>query len=109
MVIFLQLYTCLLGVIYQGQHLSFYLVVLTYATICLFSFINLEIVQDVEIIQLNITTIALSVLAIISLNQEMSLTLLVLTVALLGDSYCALRFKEDSHKIKFSPIEEFAR
>lgn len=109
MVIFLQLYSCILGVVYQGQHLSFFLIALTYASICLFSFIDLKFVQDVEIIQLNITTIGLYVLSIISLNQEFSLTLLVLTLALLSDSYCAMRFKQDSHKIQFTPIEEFAR
>jgi len=109
MVIFLQFYTSVLGVIYQGQHLSLFLVTLTYSSICLFSFINLKLVRDVEIVQLNITTISLAVLSIILLNQEFTFTLLILTLALLGDSYCALRFKEDSHKIKFTPIEEFAR
>jgi hypothetical protein len=73
------------------------------------SFLNLKMVRDVEIIQLNITTIGLSMMAIISLNQQFSVTLLLLTVALVADSYCALRFKEDSHKIKFTPVEEFAR
>lgn len=66
-------------------------------------------VREVEIVQLNITTIGLSVMSIISLNQEFTLTLLVLTLGLFADSYCALRFKEDSHKIKFTPVEEFAR
>ena len=109
MVIFLQLYTCVLGVIYQSQHLSLFLIGLTYSGICLCSFIDLKMVQDVEIVQLNITTISLSILSIISLNQEFTLTLFIMTLALLGDSYCALRFKEDSHKIKFTPVEEFAR
>jgi len=109
MVIFLQFASCILGVIYQGQNLSFYLIALAYSSICLASFFNLEFIRDIEAIQLNITTIGLSMISIISINQEFSLTLLAFTLGLSMDSYCALRFKEESHKIKFSPVEEFAR
>jgi len=35
--------------------------------------------------------------------------MLGLTLALVGDSYCALRFKTNSDKIKYTPIEEFAK
>jgi hypothetical protein len=108
-VIFLQIYSSLLGMVYQGQHLSLFLITMAYSGICLFSFINLKFVRDVEIVQLNITTISLAVISIINLNQQFTWTLLILTLALVGDSYCALRFKEESHKINFTPVEEFAR
>jgi len=51
----------------------------------------------------------LSIAAIIALNRQFDLTLLGLALALLGDSYCALRFKDNSDKIKYTPIEEFAK
>lgn len=35
--------------------------------------------------------------------------MLGMTMALLVDSYCALRFKDDSDKIKFTPVEKFAK
>lgn len=58
---------------------------------------------------MNITPIVLAITGLVSLNQEFNFTLLVFTLTLLGDSYCALRFKQGSDKIKYSPIEQFAR
>jgi len=107
----MQLYCSMLGVIYQTQteHLSFFIIALTYSAICLFSFINLTYVRDFDALQINITPIILSIAAIIALNRQFDLTLLGLALALLGDSYCALRFKDNSDKIKYTPIEEFAK
>jgi len=99
----------MLGVIYQTEHLAFFIIALTYSAICLFSFINLTYVRDFDALQINITPIILSITAIIALNRQFDFTLMGLTFALLGDSYCALRFKDNSAKIKYSPIEEFAK
>lgn len=69
---------------------------------------NLTYVRDFDAIQINIAPIILSIAAIIVVNRQFDLTLLGLTAALLADAYCALRFKDDSDKIKYTPIEEFA-
>lgn len=36
-------------------------------------------------------------------------TLIGMTISLLADSYFALRFKDNSDKINYTPIENFAR
>lgn len=51
----------------------------------------------------------LAVAGIISLQRDFDYSKLGMTIALLADSYFALRFKEREDGIRFSPIENFAR
>ena len=77
--------------------------------ICFFSFMNLTYVRDFDALQINVTPVILSIVSIIALQRHFEYALLGMTIALLADSYFALRFKDNSDRIKYTPIEEFAR
>ena len=52
--------------------------------------------------------VILSVTSIIALTHVYSHSMLAMTICLSFDSYFAIRYKSDSDKIKYSPIELFA-
>lgn len=52
--------------------------------------------------------VILSVASIIALTHQYSHSMLAMTFCLSLDSYFAIRYKSDSDKIKYSPIELFA-
>jgi hypothetical protein len=106
-VIFSLIYFSLVGVINQQGNL--FMITLVYSLICLFSFFNVTYVRDFDALQINFTPLALSVAGIISLQREFSWTTMCLTLALVGDSYFALRFRDSKDEIKYTPIENFAR
>lgn len=106
-VIFCLIYFSLVGVVSNTGNLS--MIVFVYSMICLFSFFNVTYVRDFDALQINFTPMVLTVAGIISLQREFDYSKLGMTVALLADSYFALRFKEKEDGITFSPIENFAR
>lgn len=106
-VIFSLLYFSLVGVVTKQRPLS--IVSLVYSLICMFSFFNVTYVRDFDALQINFTPIALSVVSIIALQREFDYITLGLTLALVADSYFALRFKEGEDCIKYTPLENFAR
>jgi hypothetical protein len=65
----------------------------------MFSFMNLTYVRDFDVIQINMTPILLSIAALIAIQRQFEFALFGMTIALLTDSYCAIRFKTDSDKI----------
>ena len=107
-VIFAMIYFSLVGVINQSEHHHLSIMVLTYSLICLFSFFNLTYVRDFDAIQINFTPMALSVFCIISLMKQFDIAAFGMTLALVSDSYFAIRFKDREDKIRYTPIEMFA-
>jgi len=99
MVIFMEIYCSLVGIVNQSEHQCLSIVVLTYSLICMFSFMNLTYVRDFDAIQINITPVLLSIAAVIAIQRKFDFALLGMALALLTDSYCAIRFKTNSHKI----------
>jgi hypothetical protein len=93
---------------WQQEHLSLSLVVLTYAAICMFSYFNVSYVRDFDAIQVNFTPIALTICCIVAIQRHYSFYMVGMVVALAADSYFALRFKENTDKINFSVFERFA-
>lgn len=91
-----------------GEHQSLAILVLTYSLICLFAFFNLTYIRDFDAIQINATPMVLSVAGILSILGHFDICTLGMTISLMFDGYFALRFKENSDKIKYTPIELFA-
>jgi hypothetical protein len=90
-VIFCLINFSLIGVVAKQGTLS--IIVLAYSLICLFSFFNVTYVRDFDALQINFTPMALSIAAILSLSKDFDYATLGMTLALLSDSYFALRFK----------------
>ena len=82
--------------------------VLAYSVICLFAFFNLTYVRDFDAIQINATPMILSVMGILAIMTQFDICSLGMSVALVADGYFALRYKDNSDKIKYTPIELFA-
>lgn len=107
-VVFLQVYFSLASLVTNEQHVCYSIVVFTYSLICLFSFINVTYVRDFDALQVNFTPILLSFLGIFALQKTFDFMLLGMVIALIADSYFALRYKDTSDKINWTCIERFA-
>jgi hypothetical protein len=86
-------------------HLSFSIIVLSYSVICLFSFLNIIYVRDFDAIQVNITPIVLSIAGLIGLIQNFSYPMLGINLALVADSFFAIRLKENNDVIQYNLFE----
>jgi len=106
-VIFLELYFSLSGLIMTDSP-ALALTVLAYSSICLFSFVNLAYVRDFDVVQSNITPIALCIVGLTQLNG-FEFSKLGMTLALMADSYFALRYKDYSDEIEYNALELFAQ
>lgn len=109
MIIFLEIYFSALGLITKSDQFSLSIVVFVYSMICLFSYFNITYIRDFEAISVSFTTYMLAVATIVAVQHSKDLQVLGMSIALVGDSYFALRFKADSDEIKYTPIENFAR
>lgn len=98
-----------MGVVCKEEHLGLSIVVFVYSMVSLFAFMNLTYVRDFDALQINFTPMALSIISTIHLMRASDFTLIGMTISLLADSYFALRFKDNSDKINYTPIENFAR
>lgn len=108
-VIFAQLFFSLASLITsQKGHESLSLVVFTYMSICMFSFFNVTYVRDFDALQVNFTPLMLTVCGFVAMQKQCDFYILGMTLSLLADSYFALRYKENTDKIKFSVLERFA-
>lgn len=92
----------------MGEHQTLAILVLTYSLICLFAFFNLTYIRDFDAIQINATPMILSMAAILSIMGKFDVCTFGMALALIADGYFALRFKDSSDKIKYTPIELFA-
>jgi hypothetical protein len=107
-VILLQLYFSLIEIINLGENQCYSYLVLAYSLICLFSFFNAYYVRDFEALQVNITPIILSIAGSIAIQSNFSIPILGMNLALIADSYYALRFKDEEDFIQYTPIEKFS-
>lgn len=108
-VIFVQFVFALSSLInMHAQIQCFSLVVLTYSLICMFSYFNVTYVRDFDALQVNFTPLMLTVCGLVSLQGGYDFFLLGMVLSLIADSYFALRFKDETDKIKFSVLERFA-
>ena len=92
----------------MGDNQCYSYLVLAYSLICLFSFFNVYDVSDFEALQVNVTPIVLSIAGLIGIQSNFSYPILGMVLALVGDSYYALRFKEEEDFIQYTPIEKFS-
>ena len=107
-VIFALLQFSIVGVV-LGKYPAYSLLVLLYTLCCLFSFLNILYVRDFEAIQVNGSPMVLAFMGLmITLAYGTSYVPTGMTLALLADSYFALRFKDDSDHIEFTLVEKFA-
>lgn len=81
---------------WQQEHLSLSLIVLTYAAICMFSYFNVSYVRDFDAIQVNFTPLALTICCIVAVQRHYSFYMVGMVIALAADSYFALRFKDNT-------------
>jgi hypothetical protein len=107
-VIFAQLIFSLSSIQVCNEHMSYSLVVLTYCMICMFSFFNVTYVRDFDALQVNFTPILLTICGIVALQRQYDIFLLGMVLSLAADSYFAIRFKDNTDKIKFTMVERFA-
>jgi hypothetical protein len=108
-VIFAQIYFSLAAVV-MSETPAMGITVFAYSGICLFSFLNVSYVRDFDVVQINMTPISLAVLGLTCLMGHFDFTTLGMTLALVADSYFALRYKQDdSDLIEYSTIELFAQ
>lgn len=107
-VIFAQLIFSLSSIQVCNEHMSYSLVVLTYCMISMFSFFNVTYVRDFDALQVNFTPILLTICGIVALQRQYDIFLLGMVISLAADSYFAVRFKDNSDKIKFTMVERFA-
>jgi len=84
------------------------MIVLVYCMICMFSYFNVTYVRDFDALQVNFTPILLTICGIVGLQRHYDFFLLGMVLSLAADSYFALRFKDNSDKIKFTMVERFA-
>lgn len=87
------------------KHQCFSIIVLSYSIVCMFSFLNIVYVRDFEAIQVNITPIILSIAGLIAIVQAFSYSLLGMVIALMADSFFAIRFKENTDEIEYKIFE----
>ena len=107
-IIFSLVYFSLVSLAYKDYHMCLSIIINVYSFICLFSFLNVTYVRDFDCLQVNFVPVILSVASIIALTHQYSHSMLAMTICLSLDSYFAIRYKSDSDKIKYSPIELFA-
>lgn len=107
-VIFAQLYFSF-ATLTMGSDSSLAITVFAYSMICLFSFMNVSYVRDFDVVQINFTPITLALVGITSLMGTFEYATLGMTLALMADSYYALRYKETSDSIEYNLIELFAQ
>lgn len=107
-VIFAQLYFSF-ATLTMGSDSSLAITVFAYSMICLFSFMNVSYVRDFDVVQINFTPITLALVGITSLMESFEYATLGMTLALMADSYYALRYKETSDSIEYNLIELFAQ
>ncbi len=106
--IFLQLYLSMVEIVNLDKHHCFSIMVLSYSLICMFSFFNAIYIRDFEAIQVNITPIILSIAGLIALLQNFTYPLLGMIIALIADSFFAIRFKENIDVIEYNLFEQFS-
>lgn len=93
----------------KSQTHCYSIVVLTYCSICMFSYFNVTYVRDFDALQVNFTPLMLTVCGLVSLAEgNYDFFLMGMVISLIADSYFALRFKDGTDKIKFSVLERFA-
>ena len=85
------------------------LAVFSYSAICLFSFINVAYVRDFDVVQMNFTPISLALIGLTSVAGDYDFATIGMTIALMADSYFALRYKEASDCIEYNAFELFAQ
>ena len=106
-VIFSQLYFALCGLVDDSVG-SLSMIVLVYSLICLFSMLNVSYVRDFDAVQVNLTPIMLSVTALIASLSTGTIPAIGMAATTGLDAYYALRFREGSDVINFTPLERFA-
>lgn len=106
-VIFSQLYFALCGLVDDSVG-SLSMIVLVYSLICLFSMLNVSYVRDFDAVQVNLTPIMLSVTALIASLSTGTIPAIGMAASTGLDAYYALRFREGSDVINFTPLERFA-
>lgn len=96
-------------IIQKSQTQCYSIVVLTYCSICMFSYFNVTYVRDFDALQVNFTPLMLTVCGLVSLAEgNYDFFLVGMVITLIADSYFALRFKDETDQIKFSVLERFA-
>ena len=85
------------------------MVVFVYSLITLFTYFNVAYVRDFEAVTVNFTTYSLAISSVLACQYSNDITALGMCIALICDSYFAMRFKSDCDEINYSPIENFAR
>lgn len=81
---------------------------LVYSLICLFSMLNISYVRDFDALQVNLTPIMLALTGMMTSLQNPSAPAIGLTISTGMDAYFALRYRESTDHIDFSPVERFA-
>lgn len=96
--------------IVSGSSTTFGSIVLAYSLICLTCFMNLDYIRDFDAIQVNATPIILSVIGLLNMAAHgVHLPLLGMNVALMADSYFALRYDDNSDEIDYNALEMLFR
>ena len=103
------LYFSMVQVVMAQDTLS--IAVFVYATICLFSYFNVTYVRDFDALQVNFAPVVLSLVAIIEVlhAETLGFSLAGMTVALLADSYFAMKYQKSSDELEFNNFELFAQ
>jgi len=84
--------------------------VFVYAMISLFSFLNVTYIRDFDALQINVVPVVLSIAAITEMiHSEQNIFLTGMTVALIADSYFAMRYQESKENIEYTNFELFAQ
>jgi len=84
--------------------------VFVYAMISLFSFLNVTYIRDFDALQINVVPVVLSIAAITEMiHTEQNIFLTGMTVALIADSYFAMRYQESKENIEYTNFELFAQ
>jgi len=105
-VIFSMIYFSLIGIFNGNESQTFCILTLVYSMICLFSFFNLTYVRDFDALQINFMPVALTLIALV---QNGDFALYGLTATLMMDAYYGMRYRDESDKIEFTPIELFSQ
>ena len=84
------------------------MIVFVYSLICMFSMLNISYVRDFDAIQVNLTPIMLSLTSLVASLQTGTIPAIGMAAATGLDAYYAMRFREGSDVINFTPIERFA-
>ena len=107
-VIFSSLFFSLCGMVDDRGQSSYSLIVLVYSLICLFSMLNVSYVRDFDALQVNLTPIVLGITGLMSSLQSPNIPAIGMTISTGLDAYFALRYRESTDVIEFSPVERFA-